>query len=334
MRTSLPFTSVRRKYRIAFYTQLGMLMDAGISPIQSLRKISSNLPSKKLSKAAKTMADHIEGGGSLKSAFALFPEVFPAVEQKLIEASELSGSVTNTIANIAELQEDLRGMIRQFWIRLTYPAFILFTAFVIVPLIRAIFSGNLENWFEILVTQVVTLGIMIFFIVWIFKILSNLNSTRWILHEMALRLPIIKGIIRHTAQARFSAIFEGLYSAGTSVIDAYTFASQTCGNETISRKLLKSGNVLKTGGTLTQAVAESRQFPEMAVSMIEIGEQSGKLDEMLKKYSKHEEQEAKIKMDFVSKNIPVLIYFGVLIYIAYIIISGYLNIFQSMYNLT
>jgi type II secretory pathway component PulF len=323
-----PFFGVSRKRRIAFYQQLEHLLDAGIPPIRSLETIAQQESSSKLRRVSLDMADHIKSGGSLSTAFDLHSDIFPILDRKMIKAGEAGGTVHTVISNIARFQGDLKHIWIRFWIDMIYPAMILFTAIVVCPLLKAMFLGGVEDLMTSLMWNAIRLVVWIFILIVGYRLLNRQSITRRIFHRIALRIPFFGKGIRNFNNAQFAKTFENLYIAGFSVFDAYRDSASACGNMVISERLLKSSHILKDGGNIAQTMSDTRLFTPIAIGMIATGEESGKLEAMLHKYAKFEQQEAESKFQRLGRIVPMLFYFSIMGFVAYMILSSYSNYFS------
>lgn len=327
---SLPFTGVSSKRRIQFYTQLEQMLDAGIPPVRSLRAIGKHINPRRLRRIVNDMAEHIESGGSLTSAFERHPAVFSPLERRIIGASETGGFSSQAISGMVRFQTDMRRLWVQFWTNMIYPGMIIFTAAVVCPLLKAIFLGGVENLLERLGWNALLGFLCVFWIVLIFRFLNSRKFSRRILHRFALHLPLFGRVFRKLAKVRFAKTLASLYSAGLPVREAYRESALASGNETIARRLLATLPVLNEGGTLSQAIELSRQFDPIALGMIVTGEESGQMDTLLNKYAAFEEAEAVNQLKIVSRAIPTLVYLLVMAYVAYFIIGAYKSYFAQL----
>ncbi len=327
---SLPFTGISGKQRITFYTQLEHMLDAGIPPVRSLRTIAQQGGSRKWHRIISTLADHIETGGSLTSAFSLFPDIFSPLECRMVGAAESSGSIVQVLSAIARYRSEMRNLWTSFWINMIYPGFLLFTALVVCPLLKAIFLGGVENLLINLAFNALRIVLVILSLLIVFRFFNSRYIGRRILHGLALRLPFFHKPILHVAKSRFAKTLACLYSAGLPVRESFREAAQTAGNEAVSAKLLRASHVFEEGGNLSQAVALCGLFDPIALGMISTGEEAGKLDMMLHKYAQFEEQEAEQEIRVLSRLIPLLVYFSVAAYVIYVVMSGYLSYFAMI----
>ncbi len=323
-----PFFGVSRKRRIAFYQQLEHLLDAGIPPIRSLEKIAQQESAPNLKFAVQVMADHIKAGGSLATAFDLFSDIFPPLERKMVQAGEASGTAHFAMSNIARFQGDLRHILIRMWIDMIYPGMILFTAIVVCPLLKALFLGGVEDLLTSLMWNAIHLVICIILLIVAYRFLNRQSVTRRIFHRIALRIPFFGKAIRQFNNAQFAKTFENLYIAGFPVFDAYQEAAVSCGNMVIQERLQKSSHILKEGGNIAQTMSDTRMFTPIALGMIATGEESGQLESMLNKYAKLEQQEAEMKFQRLGRIVPMLFYFIIMGFVAYMIFSYYSNYFS------
>jgi len=323
------FSKISRRQRIMLYTQLAQVLEAGIAPIQGLKLVAEQT-SRKIKRVVGEMALHVQDGGSLSSAFKQHPNVFPKLEAQLIEASERIGNTHIILSQLANYHEKMLKYKRQFVSAMIYPAFLLITALFLIPLFQSVFLGGTE------VLLMRTGGYLLYsagggvVVVLIYRALKYFSLSRLVMQWWALRIPWIGKLLRRLARLRFVMNFGCLYAAGVSVPKAYAYASKVCGNEVVSRRILKGLPILKEGGKITEALSRTRQFTPIELGMVDVGEQTGKIDETLQKMAAYEEIETDAAMDRVSKRIPFLVYLGVMGYIVYFIVSFYMNYFAQI----
>lgn len=327
---SLPFLGISRKKRIAFYTQLEYMLDAGIPPVRSLRAAAEREGSARFRKVILAMADHIEAGGSLTSAFDQHPAIFPPLERRMMGAAERGGNISRALSVIARFQTDMRHLWVRFWMDMIYPGILLFTALVVCPMLKAVFLGGVENLMASLAWNAARLLAILLIVIVVFRWLNSMPFTRGVLHRIALRLPLFGKAFHRLAKTNFAKALASLYVSGLPVREAYRESAKSSGNEIVTRRLADSARVLEEGGNLSQAIAASGQFDAMALGMISTGEESGKLDFMLNKYADFEEQEAVNQLKILSKTLPMFIYFLVACYIVYIIFTFYMHYFSMI----
>jgi len=334
LRSALPFSGLSLRTRRFFYTELGQMLDAGIPPVRSLNIIGKRHFSRRLRRAVPDMSRHIEEGGSLTTALARHPLLFPAVETRLIEVAEFSGSLPAALSRIAEFLERISGFWRKFLGGLIYPAFLLITAFILIPIFQSVVLSSMAGipsqpvWTILsgpLLTLLYLLGFSVFW-----RWIKTFDGIRYRMHSLVLYVPIIGSLARKIAHARFANLLACLYSIGVPVPETISRAAFACGNEAVARRILRALPIVKTGGSLHEAMVAAGEFTPLALSVVEVGEASGKIDASLQKYAEHENQSAVTTMNTLSKIVPVLVYMIVLGILAMMVIKGFTSYFNSI----
>ena len=326
----LPFTGLRRKTRRFFYMELGQMLDAGIPTLRSLKTLSEKHYSKRLSRALADCTQHIQDGGTLASGLKQHPLLFPSLEVRLIEVAEYAGSLPAALTRIAEFLERVMAFWRQLFNGLIYPAFLLIVAFIVIPLFQAFFLGRFDEVLWITLWRLARFAGWVLILVIGWKALKHLDGMRYIIHSLVLQIPIFGRLARRVAHARFANIFECLYSIGVPVPEALTRAALACGNERVAQRILKAIPIVKDGGSIREGLFASMEFNPIALSIVEVGEMSGKLDASLRKYAEHENQEAAYTLDSMAKIVPTMIYLMVMLYLAIMILQGFSAYFSMI----
>ena len=316
----LPFTGLSRKRRSFFYTQLARMLSAGLSPVRALTTLAEQRGSWRLSRAARDMVAHIQSGGTLAEAFARHPTLFPENEVRMIEAAEHGGAAPETMLRIARFLDT----VRTFWLRfitgLIYPAMVVLVALMGVPLLIAIFLGDpVAVLYAQLRAGAILLGaILVATTAW--RFFSSLSWPRVAIHGILLGIPVFGGLARRIATARFADVFECLYSAGVRVPEAMARAAMACGNAVIGRRLLRAVPRVLEGTPISAALAQTGVVPLLGISMVEVGEVAGKLDESLRKFAQYQQEDAEVTIDRLAKLLPMLIYGLVVVYMVFMIL--------------
>ncbi|RJP21621.1 MAG: hypothetical protein C4527_23300 [Candidatus Omnitrophota bacterium] len=326
------FARLSLKKRYFFYTQLAQMLDAGITPLRSLKMLSEQRKEGVIAKIAEQMRAHIEAGGTLATAMAMFPNRFPPMETQLIETAETAGIVPTTLNRLAEFNRLIRNYRAEFLNRMLYPFFIVFVVTFFLPVFVSIFIGNVVDALIGCAWNLFYLSLLVFVVRTIWQMLINIPSTRFMIHRILLAIPLFGGYLRKLMLARFAKTLEFLYAAGVPVADSLTLASKSCGNEAMARRLYPTTKMVRDGMTITAALGKTYEFTPLALGIIESGEVSGKLDVSLRKFAEYMELEAWSGIQQLATLLPVLIYFNVVCVIVYMVFQafqGYLGVVQQ-----
>ena len=328
-RSPLPLTGVSKRKRSIFYTQLARMLRAGISPVKTLRTLAEHGGSWRLKRAAARMAAHIETGGSLASAFAAEPNLFPASEVRMVEASELGGAAPDTLLRISRFLDQLIAAQRKVVTGMIYPTLCLFFVFFILPNVLWLLFPRMfpPVWHYHLMFVASCAGAWLGGTV-IWRTLTAASGVRYAVHAVLNCVPIAGGLLRKLAWARFANTFECLYSAGVLSYEALACSASACGNAVIGRRLLHVVPQVQAGGSLAQALASSRALPPLGLEMIAVGEQAGKLQESLLKFAEYQQEDLATGIQRFARVLTVVIILGyialmvVLIFLAFSALLG------------
>jgi len=332
---------------ILFSRQLSTLLGAGIPLLRGLDVLSEQTEKKRIKEVTNTIKKDIEGGSSLADALSRHPEVFPALYVSMIQAGETAGTLDEILDRLAALNEhekDTRARIKE---ATRYPkivvtsisvAFVVLVSFV-VPRFAAMFSrfgATLplptrimigishvfrDYWFVmIIVASLIALG---------FRWYTNTKSGRLRWDGLMLQIPVFGPLFLKITVSRFTHILGMLLRSGVHILDSLKIASATTGNTVISQELDKLRESVREGGGLSQQLRESRVFTPIVVQMLSVGEESGKMDEMLAKVSQYYELEA----DYTIKNLSSLIEPALIITIGGMVLFLALGIFLPMWDM-
>jgi type IV pilus assembly protein PilC len=333
-RSPLPFTGVSGRKRSLFYTQLARMLDAGIAPVRSLQTLGQQGISMRLSRAALDVAAHIQDGGTLAGGLARHPNYFPANEIRMIEASERTGKMAETMLRIARSLELLTRFSRKLTTGMIYPAFLLLATYIFVPLLMAILFDVGGGPAKLLLAKGERLAVgfgVCLAVLTVWRSLTSLSPVRIVLYRLLLWVPVFGTLSRRLAMARFADALECLYAAGVPTPEALARSAAACGNAALAARLLTAVPLVQQGSRITDALQASGAVPLMLLNMVEVGEESGKLDESLHKVAEYQREDAEVTIDRLSKMLPYLVVLVVIGYLAFLVLhawGGMLKLYQ------
>jgi|YNPNPStandDraft_1061719.scaffolds.fasta_scaffold00775_5 type IV pilus assembly protein PilC len=341
---SIPFLGgkVGTKVMTAFTRQLATLVDAGLPLLRGMRVLERQERNPTLKQIIGEMAVAIEGGSTFSEALAQHPKVFNRLYVNMVKAGELGGVlevVLNRLAEFMEKAQKIRGKVKA---ALFYPVAVLTVATIIlgvlmvfvVPRFQAIFSDMLEGAALPGFTRVVldianaikSRTILLFDgppyvlpgpVIWIivgiivaFKLFVRWRKGRWLWDKVKLNMPVFGPVISKVAIARFTRTLGTLVSSGVPILQALTIVKETSGNVVIGEAVARIHESVKEGDTITAPLDASNIFPPMVVSMVDVGEQTGALPEMLMKIADTYEEEVDNAVSAMTSLLePVMIVF-------------------------
>ncbi|MBR3168891.1 type II secretion system F family protein [Candidatus Saccharibacteria bacterium] len=328
--TTNPFTKfnnrITTKDRITFTRQLATLIGAGLPLSASLRTVVEQTENKGMQAIGEEILAAAESGKSLYEAFSAHPNVFNGVYLALIQAGEKSGTLDLALKRLADQEEKDAAMISKIRGALVYPgiilvviiAVLLFMMFAVVPQVEALYDDMGEElpgltkalvgmtdfvvnfWWLLLIILVGTIVGSFFFV-------KRTPTGRKIADAFKLKVPIFGGLFRKLYVSRFARTAEMLLATGVPMVDAITIAIQSVSNSVVEAEYSKIVELIKGGKTLSEGLADREYMLPLVPQMAGIGEESGKIDEMLGKAAKVYEDELQNQINNISTMIePIL----------------------------
>jgi type IV pilus assembly protein PilC len=309
----IPFIGGRVKPKImtTFTRQLATLVDAGLPLLRGMRVLEKQERHPTLKRVIGDMAVAIEGGSTFSEALAQHPRVFNRLYVNMVKAGELGGVLEVVLNRLAEFMEKAQKIKGKVISAMFYPAAVITVATVIlgvlmvyvVPRFKQIFQDMLEGrslpaWTQVVLTIsetvakhfFVTLGCVIGAFI-LFRLFLKTRFGRRLFDRFKLSMPVLGPVISKVAIARFSRTLGTLVSSGVPILQALTIVKETSGNVIIGEAVGQVHESVKEGETITQPLDASNVFPPMVVSMVDVGEQTGALPEMLMKIADTYEDE-------------------------------------------
>lgn len=317
---------ITTKDHITFTRQLATLIGAGLPLSASLRTVVEQTENKGMKAVAEEILAAAESGKSLYEAFSAHPNVFNGVYLALIQAGEKSGTLDIALARLADQEEQDAAMLGKIRGALVYPAIILvviiavllFMMFAVVPQVRDLYEDmgeelpgltqglvNMTNF----VVNFWWLLLIIFFgaIAGCFIAVKKTKTGRRIADAFKISVPIFGGLFRKLYVSRFARTAEMLLSSGVPMVDSITIATNAVNNVVVEAEYKKAIEAVKGGKTLSEALVNLEYMLPLIPQMAGIGEESGKIDEMLGKAAKVYEDELYNQINNISTMIePIL----------------------------
>ena len=306
LNVSLPFLerkTVKAKTLMIFTRQLATLIDAGLPLLRGLNVLLKQEPDPVLKKTITQLAESVQGGSTFSDTLSAHPRIFNKLYVNMVKAGELGGVLEVVLNRLAEFQEKAQKIKNKVTSAMFYPAIVLIIAVVImgfllvfiVPKFEQIFADMLGGKPLPLLTQLVvgaSRGIkdnLIWIIIGIGALIASLRyviSTPKggaIFDKFLLNAPIFGDLTRKSAISRFSRTLGTLVTSGVPILQALNITKDTAGNAVVAEAIAKIHDSVKEGESIVRPMEASKVFPPMVISMVDVGEETGQLPEMLLK---------------------------------------------------
>ena len=343
-------TGVKSKALTAFTRQLATLVEAGLPLLRGLRVLEKQEKNKALKKIISDIGTSIEGGSTLSESLAQYPKVFNRLYVNMVKAGELGGVLEVVLKRLAEFMEKAQKIKGKVVAAMFYPCAVLFVAtaimgvlmVVVIPKFKAIFEGMLGTKelprFTTIVLAIsdtiknhfiwTLVGVVAFFI--LFKLLIKTKLGRRLFDKSKLVVPVLGPVISKVAIARFTRTLGTLVSSGVPILQALTIVKETSGNVIVGNAVAAVHESVKEGETITAPLEASKVFPPMVISMVDVGEQTGALPEMLMKIADNYEEEVDNAVSAMTSLLePIMIVFLAVI-VGSIVIAMFLPLIYLM----
>ena len=295
--------TVKPKTLMIFTRQLATLIDAGLPLLRSLNVLAKQERDAVLKSTINKLADSVQGGSTFSEGLAQHPRLFNDLYVNMVRAGELGGVLEVVLTRLAEFQEKAQKIKNKVVAAMVYPIIVLFLALAImsfllvfiVPKFEAIFHDMLGDkplpaitLFVIGVSSfmqnhwAILLGLAVAAFVG-YKLAARTRAGRAVLDRIKLRAPLFGDLIRKTSISRFSRTLGTLVTSGVPILQALNITRETAGNAVIARAISQVHDSVKEGESIVQPLEASGAFPPMVISMIDVGEETGQLPEMLLK---------------------------------------------------
>lgn len=339
---------VKMKDLSVYSRQLSVLIDAELPLIQSLGILEEQQKNAYFKNVIKTVKEDVEAGSTLNQAKRKHPKAFDDLYCNLIASGEQSGSLDVMLRRLSEFIEKnvrLRAKVKQAMI---YPVAILTFAVVVtifllwkvIPIFANIFRdlGAELPWLTAMIVsmsdfvQKYILLVLAGFVALIlaFRYYRSTVPGRWSTDRLLLKMPLFGPLLYKVAMTRVTRTLATLISGGVPMLEALKITSTTAGNVIIEKEIIEARKFVSEGKTLSESFKQAGKFPTMMLQMINVGEATGTLDEMLSKLASfYDEEVDNTVASLLSILEPIMLVFvGGLV--GGLVVSMYLPIFSLM----
>jgi type IV pilus assembly protein PilC len=341
---------VKSKVLTTFTRQLATLVDAGLPLLRGLRVLEKQEKNPTLKSVIGDLSLAIEGGSTFSEALAQHPKIFNRLFVNMVKAGELGGVLEVVLTRLAEFMEKAQKIKGKVIAAMFYPVAVLIVAtgilillmVKVVPSFKSVFENMIEGAqlpaFTRLVLNIsdvvknnilMTLGVVAVFIV-LFMIFIRTKFGRHAWDKFKLKMPVIGPVVNKVAISRFTRTLGTLISSGVPILQALTIVKETAGNVIVSNAVSAVHESVKEGETITAPLEASGVFPPMVISMVDVGEQTGALPEMLLKIADNYDEEVDNAVAAMTSLLePIMIIFLAVI-VGSIVIAMFLPLIDLM----
>ena len=300
---------VKLNSMVIFSRQLATMIDAGIAIVRCLDILEGQTKEPALRAVIGQCKKDVKGGLSLTDAFSKHPNVFSRLYVNMVKAAETGGildKILERLSGFLESEQEIRGKIKSAMI---YPILVLVFATIMVIVMFIVVLPRFKEIFESMNVEMppatkalfamsdfltgywyILLGMIIagFFG---YRWYSSTEKGAWRIDMLKLKAPVLGELVQKMAISRFSRTFATLIASGVPMMRSLEIVCETAGNRVIARAIDNARNAIREGQKISAPLLQSGMFPAMVTHMIDVGEETGRLSEMLAKVSDFYDQE-------------------------------------------
>ena len=292
---------IKTKVLTQFTRQLATLVNAGLSLMRGIEVLKRQMKNQQMRDALDDIADSIASGGTFSEALTAHPKIFDDLYINMVKAGEAGGVLEVVLARLADFAEKSEKIKNKVKGAMIYPSVVLFaaiaiTAFLLVmviPKFKQVFADMLGGQALPAVTEFVIsasefvqhngimVAVAVVSVVVICKVVARTEAGSYFFDMLKLKMPVTGTLAQRSAVSRFTRNLGTLLSSGVPILQSLVITRDTTGNKVLTKAIQEVHDAVKEGESMTQPLSHCAVFPPMVVSMVEVGEETGALAEML-----------------------------------------------------
>ncbi len=332
---------------IMFSRQMYTITRSGIPLIRGLTQLAASTRNPVLSDAITSIVDDLESGRELSGAMARHPNLFPTLYVAMIRVGEESGRLEDAFSRLTQYLEKERDTVRQIKKAMRYPTMVLvaigIAIFILMTYVIPVFARVFEKFdAQLPLMTRILIGISEFFADYWWAILLGVGAAivgfrywrqteagelKW--DRMKLRFPVVGSILLRGALARFGRSFGMAYASGVPILQTLNTSAAAVGNAWIASKVIVMREGIERGESVSRTAQRTGVFTPLVIQMIEVGEESGRMEEMISEVADFYEREVDYDVANLSSLIEPILTIGVAI-LVFILALG---VFLPMWDL-
>ncbi|MBQ4106484.1 MAG: type II secretion system F family protein [Lentisphaeria bacterium] len=302
---------IKRKDLTIFTRQLATLLEAGLPLIRSLRTLERQAKNPAIKRIIGETADTVEGGSTFAEALSRNPRTFDKLYLNMVRAGEASGAMELILSRLAGFMEKAAQITHKVKSAMIYPAVVLTIALTVSAGLMIFIVPNFEKMFtemlegeplpqvtlfiigisRVLKSQIHLVAIGIAVIIVLYKLANRTKYGKYGIDWVKYNMPLFGPIISRSSISRFSRTLGTLMASGVPVLNSLIIVRDTAGNDVVSSAVQKVHDAVKEGEGVAAPLGATGIFPQMVISMVEVGEETGRLPEMLDKIANTYDEE-------------------------------------------
>ena len=292
---------IKTKVLTQFTRQLATLVNAGLPLMRGLEVLKRQMKDPQMSEALDGISENISAGGTFSESLTQYPKIFDNLYVNMVKAGEAGGVLEVVLGRLAEFAEKSEKIKNKVKGAMIYPIVVLIaaigiTAFLLVaviPKFQQVFNDMLGGAALPAITEFVIhasefvqhnglqIGLVVVALVIIKKIIGRTEKGAYMFDALSLKMPVTGTLAQRSAVSKFTRTLGTLLSSGVPILQSLTITRDTTGNRVLTKAIQSVHDAVKEGESMTQPLSQCSVFPPMVVSMVEVGEETGALADML-----------------------------------------------------
>ena len=292
---------IKTKVLTQFTRQLATLVNAGLPLMRGIEVLKRQMKDPQMKEALDGISENIASGGTFSEALTAYPKIFDNLYVNMVKAGEAGGVLEVVLGRLAEFAEKAERIKNKVKGAMIYPCVVLvaavgitwFLLVAVIPKFKQVFNDMLGGAALPGITEAVIqasefmqhnglqIGAVVFAIFIIFKIIGKTEKGAYFFDVLKLKMPVTGTLAQRSAVSKFTRTLGTLLSSGVPILQSLTITRDTTGNRVLTNAIQNIHDAVKEGESMTQPLANCKVFPPMVVSMVEVGEETGALADML-----------------------------------------------------
>ncbi|MBX3438447.1 MAG: type II secretion system F family protein [Planctomycetaceae bacterium] len=347
----LSIGGVRPKQLCTFTRQLSTLQDAGLPILRSLRILEGQAKPGPLKASLVGVIEDVESGNTLSEAMAKQPKAFDNLYVNMVKAGEAGGALEIILQRLAEFKERAQSLKRKVQGAMVYPVAVITVATCIVGFIMYWIIPKFKDIFNDFGVELPAITIWLikasdwvvnyFYLIpaipigcWLFiKIVKKNRTGAYIVDRITMKIPIIGQIVSKSTVARTSRTLGTLISSGVPILEALSIARDTAGNEVFRKAFDHIHQSIREGESMAVPLKETRIVDDLVVNMVDVGEETGALDNMLYKVADVYEEEVSVLVEGLINMLEPLMVVVLGLIVGFIVIALFMPLVKLLNEL-
>jgi type IV pilus assembly protein PilC len=340
------FEHVKLKDMVVFSRQFSAMVGSGVAMLRTLTIMVEQCENPKMKRTLDSVRRSVEQGQSLSDSLARHSDVFDKLFVSMVRAGETGGILDDVLRRLADFLEARQKLNQKVQSAMVYPSVVLAVAVVvfwamltfILPIFQGLFKnvgGELPAYTQFLVSLsefmrsiwMALFAVAILAATWGIRTWYKTEAGKVQIDSFLIKLPVFGDLIRKVSIARFSRTFGTLIKAGVPMLSALDVVKDTSGNAVLALSVERIHREVREGGTISKPMTKDALFPPMVTQMVAVGEETGKLDEMLAKVADFYDMEVENAVEALTSLLEPIMVVGIGGIVGSVVVGMYLPIF-------